>query len=89
MGLVFHGTLNAPYPDDPSDMDVFEWVQARNAMREASQKILHLQCLLRDQFEGWHDPDCKHQRPGVMACTCGHDEVKAALAGTEHVIEGD
>ena len=56
----------------------------RNVMAYAADEIGILRKMLRDQFEGWHDPDCKFWRENVNLCTCGHDEVKAALAGTEH-----
>ncbi len=46
MGLIMHGALNAPYPDDPAEMGAVEWVQARSAMRDASAEIKRL----RDAF---------------------------------------
>jgi hypothetical protein len=42
MGLVLQGVLNAPYPDDPAEMDIVTWVQARSAMREAAREIERL-----------------------------------------------
>jgi hypothetical protein len=58
--------------------------QAVETLRGAADEIDGLRKMLRDQFEGWHDPDCKVWRESVKLCTCGHDEVKAALAGTAH-----
>ena len=43
MGLVLIGTLRAPYPDDPSEMGVVQWVQARNAMIDAAARIEELE----------------------------------------------
>jgi hypothetical protein len=64
MGLILHGVLNAPYPDDPSEMGVVAWVQARGAMRDASAEIARLngeiQRLKEDRFyvlgcnDGWN-----------------------------------
>lgn len=51
MGLVLHGTLNAPYPDDPSGMSVVEWAQARSAMRSASAEIDRMHGALSEILE--------------------------------------
>jgi hypothetical protein len=58
--------------------------QAAQIVKKRDAEIDRLRKMLRDQFEGWHDPDCKVWRESVKICTCGHDEVKAALAGTAH-----
>lgn len=42
MGLVLQGILNMPYPDDPAEMDIVTWLQARAAMREAWAEIERL-----------------------------------------------
>lgn len=42
MGLVLQGILNMPYPDDPAELDIMTWVQARSAMREACAEIERL-----------------------------------------------
>ncbi len=46
MGLVTHGILNMPLPDDPSEIDLVTWVQVKSAMREASREIRLLQALV-------------------------------------------
>lgn len=46
MGLVLTGILNAPYPDDPSEMDIVTWCQVLSAMRTAAAKIDTLQAAL-------------------------------------------
>ena len=45
MGLVLEGILNAPYPDDPAEMSVVEWAQARAAMSEAGAEISRLRAI--------------------------------------------
>ena len=52
MGLVLEGMLNAPYPDDPAEMGIVEWAQARNAMREAWVEIERLREENRLLHEG-------------------------------------
>jgi hypothetical protein len=47
LGLVLTGTLNAPYPDDPSEMDIVTWMQALSAMRSAAARIETLEAALR------------------------------------------
>lgn len=51
MGLVLMGTLNAPYPDDPAEMDLVEWFQARNAMRNAAAEIERLKSAAADVWD--------------------------------------
>lgn len=49
MGLVLHGILNMPYPDDPADLDVVTWAHAKSAMREASAEIERLREVMEIQ----------------------------------------
>ena len=51
MGLVLHGILNAPWPDNPSEMGVVEWVQIKSAMREASAEIDRMHLALGEILE--------------------------------------
>lgn len=62
MGLVLHGILNMPYPDDPAQLDVVTWAQAKSAMREASAEIEHLRGLLNKHGI---NPDAEY------ICRCG------------------
>lgn len=55
MGLVLVGTLRAPYPDDPSEMGVVEWVQARTAMRSAASRIEALESGIHACLEGQYE----------------------------------
>ena len=47
MGLVMIGVLNAPYPDDPAEIGVVEWTQARSAMREAAAHIIAIEARVK------------------------------------------
>ena len=61
MGLALEGTLNMPYPDDPAEMDVVTWMQARNAMRDAWAEIERLRVMA-------YQPTSRHEEN----CLCAH-----------------
>ena len=45
---MLHGILNMPLPDDPPELQQIEWLQFRQAARQASAEITRLTSELRD-----------------------------------------
>lgn len=41
--LMLHGVLNMPLPNDPKELELFEWVQFRDRARQASERIKELE----------------------------------------------
>lgn len=52
--LMLHGVLNMPYPDNPSELQLYEWLQFRDAARLAS-KLLPRWRPIKDLREEWKD----------------------------------
>ncbi len=47
--LMLHGVLNMSLPDDPKELEAFEWLQFRDRARQASARIHELEGNLHDR----------------------------------------
>lgn len=46
MGMIMMAVLRGPYPDDPSEMGVVQWMQVLDAMKSAADEIDRLKRAL-------------------------------------------
>lgn len=55
MGLITKGVMLMPLPDDPSEFDIVTWVQIKERMRDAGQKLDKYEDAL--ELVRQHDPE--------------------------------